>query len=174
MTTILSQSSPLFINTNDYLSKFFRSEKKSFFQTTFYKQQRKKLNILLDEDDKPEGGKWTYDSDNRKKYPKGKTPPTVHFPEKNQFWDEAVNYTDKHFKNNLGKLSESPIYPTDHKQAEDWFEQFLDYRFYDFGSYEDAIVKQESFLNHSILTPMLNVGLIQTFLLKSTLEEMRG
>ena len=152
--------SPLFINTNDDLSKFFRSEKKSFFQTTFYKQQRKKLNILLDEDDKPEGGKWTYDSDNRKKYPKGKTPPTVHFPEKNQFWDEAVNYTEKHFKDNLGELSESPIYATDHKQTEAWFEQFLDYRFYDFGSYEDAIVKQESFLNHSILTPMLNVGLI--------------
>ena len=71
---------PYFINSNEDLGSFFRSDKKSFFQTTFYKQQRVKHNVLMEKDGSPEGGKWTYDVDNRKKYPKGKTPPSIQFP----------------------------------------------------------------------------------------------
>jgi len=152
--------SPSFLNTKDDLSTFFRPDKKSFFQTTFYKQQRKRLNILLDKEGKPLGGKWTFDTDNRKKYPKGKTPPNIYFPKVNQYWKEAIEYTEKHFGNNPGKISDNPIYPIDHTQSEDWFVQFLDYRFHEFGIYEDAIVKQQSYLHHSILSPLLNNGLL--------------
>jgi len=152
--------SPLFLNTREDLSKFFRADKKSFFQTTFYKQQRKKRNILMDDIGEPIGGKWTYDSDNRKKYPKGKTPPTIKFPSSTDTWEEAVSYTEKKFKNNPGQLEKEPLYPIDFKQSKAWLKQFLKHRFFDFGIYEDAIVKNEAYLNHSILTPMLNVGLI--------------
>jgi len=69
--------SPQFLNSKKDLQPFFRADKKSFFQTTFYKQQRKRFDILLDAEGKPEGGKWTYDADNRKKYPKDKPPPAV-------------------------------------------------------------------------------------------------
>ena len=64
-------SSPLFLNTKEDLAVFFKPEKKSFFQTTFYKQQRIKHKILLEKDEQPTGGKWTFDTENRKKYPKG-------------------------------------------------------------------------------------------------------
>ena len=153
-------NSPQFLNTKEDLSIFFKPDKKSFFQTTFYKNQRKKLNILLDGKQQPIGGKWTYDTDNRKKYPKWKNPPNIHFPKSTSFWHEAVEYTNKHFKNNPGQLSKDPIYPISHKEAKEWLIQFLKYRFYDFGIYEDAIVKQQTFLNHSILSPLLNTGLI--------------
>ncbi len=153
-------NNPLFLNNKEELSTFFRTDKKSFFQTTFYKQQRKKLNILLDSDQQPIGGKWTYDSDNRKKYPKGKIPPNIYFPKSSSFWVDAVDYTEKHFKDNPGQISESPIYPINHQEAEDWLTQFLEFRFFDFGIYEDAIVKHQSFLNHSVLSPLLNIGLI--------------
>lgn len=151
---------PQFLNTREDLASFFRDDKKSFFQTTFYKQQRKKRGILIDEEGKPEGGKWTYDSDNRKKYPRGKIPPAVHFPDRSDFWDEAVEYTHTHFSINPGHLSNERIYPISHKEADDWFEQFLYHRFFDFGIYEDAIVKEHSILNHSILSPLMNIGLI--------------
>ncbi len=49
-------ASQLFINNKEDLQKFFRLDKKNFHQTTFYKQERKKLNLLLDKDGKPEGG----------------------------------------------------------------------------------------------------------------------
>lgn len=154
--------SPLFLNTKKDLATFFKPDKKSFFQTTFYKQQRKRLNILIDKDEQPTGGKWTYDSENRKKYPKGKTPPNIYFPKSCAFWKEAVNYTAQNFKKNPGEISEDPIYPISHKTAEEWLQQFLEYRFFDFGVYEDAIVKEHVFLNHSVLSPLMNVGLISS------------
>lgn len=152
---------PQFLNKKEELTPFFRPDKKSFFQTTFYKQQRKKRNILLDENKQPIGGKWTYDSENRKKYPKKKTPPAIHFPPRNDFWDEAFEYTNSHFGENLGSISKDRLYPITHQEAKDWLEQFLTIRFYDFGAYEDAIVKEYSILNHSVLSPLINVGLIR-------------
>jgi len=152
--------SPLFINTKTDLSTFFKPDKKSFFQTSFYKQQRKKLKILMDEQGNPMGGQWTFDSENRKKYPKGKTPPNIYFPKSDEFWLEAVNYTEEHFSQNPGEVSKDPIYPNNHSEAKAWFEQFLQHRFFDFGVYEDAIVKEHIFLNHSLLSPLLNVGLL--------------
>lgn len=149
-----------FLNTKESLATFFRSEKKSFFQTTFYKQQRKKRGILLDKEEKPLGGRWTFDTENRKKYPKKKIPPAIHFPDKSEIWNEAVDYTNSLFSKNPGDLSKDRYYPIDHTETQAWFEQFLMYRFHDFGSYEDAIVKESSILNHSVLSPLLNVGLI--------------
>ncbi len=153
--------SPMFLNTSKELSTYFRADKKSFFQTSFYKDQRKKRQILIDSDGNPEGGKWTYDTENRKKYPKGKTPPAIQFPGRSAVWDEAVEYVEKHFSNNPGELTKDRIYPITFVETRDWLSQFLEYRFYDFGIYEDAIVAGETFLHHSILTPMLNVGLIE-------------
>ncbi|MDN5216938.1 cryptochrome/photolyase family protein [Fulvivirgaceae bacterium BMA12] len=152
--------SPLFLNTNKDNLSFFKPEKVFFFQTAFYKQQRKKLNILLNKDKTPVGGKWTYDTENRKKYPRGKTPPGIHFPKPSPIWEEAVSYVQDHFNENPGKLSSSLIYPISHAGAKEWFEQFLNFRFHDFGIYEDAIVMNELILNHSVLSPLLNVGLL--------------
>lgn len=131
----------------------------SIVQTDFYAVQRKQQNILMD-NGKPAGGQWTYDTDNRKRYPKGQIPPTLWFPDKNEFTLEAVNYTEKHFPNNPGSLSETLIYPVNHGDAERWLQDFLSNRFHDFGPYEDALVEDQHWLNHSVLTPMLNTGLL--------------
>lgn len=149
-----------FVNTIDELSHFFRPDKTSFFQTTFYKQQRKKHTILLEESGEPSGGKWTFDTDNRKKYPKGKIPPPIVFPAKNEHWSEAVNYVQLHFPTNPGSLNEERYYPITHSEAKSWLTDFLTNRFHDFGIYEDAIVKEESILHHSVLSPLINSGLL--------------
>jgi deoxyribodipyrimidine photolyase-related protein len=52
------------------------------------------------------------------------------------------------------------LYPTDFEQARTWLNRFLEDRFLEFGVYEDAIVARESVLHHSVLTPMLNAGLL--------------
>ncbi len=157
---LTTYETPSFLNSKEDLKGFFMPDKTSFFQTTFYKQQRKKRNILLDKNQEPVGGSWTYDTENRKKYPKGKTPPSIQFPDGTEFWEEALDYTKKHFGSNPGKLTEQPIYPINPEQAEIWFDQFLENRFYDFGIYEDSIVKDQSILNHSLLSPLINVGLL--------------
>ena len=151
--------SSLFLNSSDEITSFF-SGRKRLFQTDFYKHQRQKRNILLDNQQKPVGGKWTYDAENRLKYPKGKTPPKVKFLKPNAFYDEAVSYTEKNFAENYGKLNSHFIYPTTHAESKDWLQDFFTTRFAAFGAYEDAIVSDENILHHSVLTPMLNAGLL--------------
>lgn len=153
-------SSPLFLNTKEELASFFKKEKKKYHQTSFYTDQRKKRNILIESDGKPFGGKWTFDTENRKKYPSKKEPPVVHLPKVNNYYHEAKTYVENHFPNHYGELSEELPYPTNYNDSVDWLDQFLKNRLYEFGPYEDAIHKDYSILNHSVLTPMLNVGLL--------------
>ncbi len=153
-------NSPLFLNSKEDLATFFRSDKKKYHQTTFYTDQRKKRNILMDSDGKPTGGKWTFDTENRKKYPTKKTPPSIQFPNVDTYYEEAKEYVATHFSNHLGSLTEQTLYPTNFETTASWLNQFFEQRFMDFGVYEDAIVAENSILNHSVLSPMLNVGLI--------------
>lgn len=152
--------SPLFLNTKEDLQSFFRSDKKKYHQTSFYTDQRNKRHILIDPNGKPTGGKWTFDTENRKKYPAKKTPPAIQFPDVDVFYEKARDYVSMNFSNNLGQLTEQTLYPTSFETSQQWFQQFLEQRFIEFGAYEDAIVAEHSILNHSVLTPMLNVGLI--------------
>ena len=154
-------SSPLFLNTKEDLATFFRSDKKKYHQTTFYTEQRKKQNILIDSDGKPTGGKWTFDTENRKKYPAKKIAPAIQFPDVDRYYEEAKQYVEEHFSNHLGGLTEHSLYPTNFETTKAWLHQFFEQRFMEFGVYEDAIVAENSILNHSVLTPMLNVGLIR-------------
>lgn len=156
---IKKYNSPLFILTHSEVSEYFLS-KKRFFQTDFYTRQRKHFKILVDEKLQPVGGKWTFDVENRLKYPKGKKPPIVEFPKLTEYWTEAITYIKKNFSSNYGEISSSFIYPTTLPESRAWLKQFLQYRFSEFGEYEDALIKNESILHHSVLTPMLNVGLL--------------
>ena len=149
-----------FLNTKSDLLPFFKNKKSKLFQTSFYIQQRKKWDILIKDKDKPVGEKWSFDSDNRKKYPKGKNVPHINPPKPDMYFKEAVEYVTTKFKNNIGVLSQTPKYPYTHNESLKWLRNFIEDRFKEFGDYEDAILEKEDFLNHSILSPMLNVGLL--------------
>lgn len=158
--TFSSYDSPLFLNNKQELSTFFSAQKKKFHQTTFYIEQRKKRGILLEENQQPTGGKWSFDAENRKKYPAKKTPPFIQYPDHHKYYEAAKEYVTLHFSDYLGELSEFPRYPTSFKEAKLWLQQFFEERFLEFGTYEDAIVAETNILHHSVLTPMLNVGLL--------------
>ncbi len=151
--------SPLFLNSSEEITAYF-SEKKRMFQTDFYRHQRLKRNILIEHEQKPTGGKWTYDDENRLKYPKGKIPPKIDPLKPNQFYEEAIAYTKKHYADNYGELNPDYSYPSTFAESKKCLHDFFNKRFSEFGIYEDAIVSKEHFLHHSVLTPMLNVGLI--------------
>lgn len=150
---------PLFLNSRKDNATFFRADKKKFFQTSFYKLQRHKYNLLMDQE-KPLGGQWTFDVENRKPFPKNRIAPEVHFPDANAFYIEAFSYTDKYFSNHPGEMVQQPYYPCTFSDAKNWLNEFLKDRFEDFGTYEDAIVAQEIILHHSVLSPLMNVGLL--------------
>ena len=151
---------PMFINKK-VDPDFFKPEKKKFFQTSFYKLQRKKTGILIDDSGKPEGGDWTYDVMNREKYPINKIPPKVKSVVNEKILlSKSLEYVKKNYSKNPGNLNDDFYFPTDFEQSRNWFESFLEERFKEFGPYEDSIVDNEIFLNHSLLSPLLNTGLL--------------
>jgi deoxyribodipyrimidine photolyase-related protein len=155
----IKHATPLFLNSPDEIVTYF-SHKKRMFQTDFYKQQRLSRNILMGKEQNPIGGKWTYDDENRLKYPKGKTPPKVDFIKPNDFYTEAITYAKKYFPDNYGMLNTDFVYPTTFSESKKWLQTFFKTRLSEFGAYEDAIVENENILHHSVLTPMLNAGLL--------------
>ncbi len=155
---IVNYATPYFLNTLEEVKLYF-DKKKSYFQTDFYTSQRKQRNILVDAVGQPEGGQWTFDKDNRQKFPKTAQAPKVIFSKENDYVKEAIKYVAKNYATNYGN-GDTFIYPVDFAGAEKWLDEFLKERFAKFGIYEDAIVAKEHFLHHSVLSPMLNIGLL--------------
>ncbi len=153
-------------DTNNFLTSIrsaadFFSTRKNYFQTDFYIWQRKQKNILLDKAGKPLGGKWTFDADNRQRFPKNEKAPVLELSATNKYIEEARQYVQNNFADNYGTAYSPCLFVVTFTDAEQWLDDFLQYRFENFGVYEDAIVSAESVLHHSVLTPMLNIGLLQ-------------
>lgn len=151
--------SPMFLNSKEELSGYFE-KKKRLRQTDFYIKQRKKRDILVDELSHPLEGKWTFDTENRSRYPAKRVPPVFHYPAPNSYSREAASYVDTHFPENPGKLTDSYRYPITFDETRQWIDQFLNERFEAFGRYQDAMLATGSNLHHSIISPMMNSGLI--------------
>lgn len=157
--SLVIKDSPNFLNTTKSVADFF-DNRKTYFQTDFYTWQRKQRKILMNEEGKPVGGKWTYDAENRAKFPKKELAPNLPLPKENEFIIEARKYVLQNFSNNYGEANGPYLFATTFKEAEDWLDEFLLNRFEKFGIYEDAIVTKETVLHHSVLSPMLNIGLL--------------
>lgn len=148
--------SPNFLNSRSENRAYFADN--DFFQHKYYIRQRKKLNILLDEDNKPVGGKWSFDAKNRKKFPQEITIPDP--PEfANPFLAEAKKYVENHFPDNPGKL-DNFIYPLNRTEAEKLLQDFIENKLEHFGDYQDAFEKEIVFAFHSLLSSSLNIGLL--------------
>lgn len=157
--------SPNFLLSHDRGQELV-AEWKRFFMTKFYIAQRKEFRILLDRNGKPAGGQWSFDPKNRSRLPTSVIPPSPTFPATNKYVTEGRDYVQSKFASHYGStdgLFGTPggFYPITASDASDWLDDFLAHRFTHFGPYQDAIVRGESVLFHSVLTPMLNIGLLE-------------
>lgn len=168
-----SYTSPLFLTSLEEGNVYFDQEKK-YFMASFYTFQRKRLGILVDGAQKPMGGKWSFDAENRKKLPsKIEIPVSDH---RSLSLPEATLYggIKKEFSKVLGNLPKTRP-PLTHREAMQDLERFLKERFSLFGEYEDAIDSRHRILFHSYLTPALNIGLITPEqVIQKTLEFSRS
>lgn len=154
---------PDFLTSPSQMERFTHGKSKLFF-TQFYIEQRKRLGILLGDDGKPLGGKWSFDTENRRKLPAGITVPESPIdalrakPETREA-SAARRYVDSHFPEALGTAGPL-LYPHEPAEALQQLDTFVDQRLGMFGDYEDAISREHTVLYHSVLTPTLNIGLI--------------
>ncbi len=133
---------------------------KRYFMNPFYIKQRQRLNVLVDSQGNPEGGKWNFDHENRKKLPKKVSLPPIYQPTENQWVKMAKDQIAIDFADHYGEL-DAFNYAVTHQEAEKCLDDFLKYRMPLFGNYEDAISQRGAFLFHSVLSPYLNIGLLQ-------------
>ena len=112
--TILKHQSPMFLNSKSEFIKF--SENNSLRMSTFYSLTRKKLKLLVDEKNKPHGGKWSFDSENRHKLPKEIKVPKIKIFKKSKYHEELSIYINKEFKKHPGSSGNAWL-PTCRKDA---------------------------------------------------------
>lgn len=147
--------SPAFLTPNKVLDDFFYT-RKNFSMASFYIQQRKRLDILI-RSGKPVGGKWSFDPENRKKLPRGLYIPEPKTPETPP--KSLASEISKDYKGNPGIVDEL-IFPVTRCDARQWLKDFIENRLKYFGDYEDSISTQSVFVFHSVLSPLLNTGLL--------------
>ncbi len=150
--------SPQFLCGETGFRTYLKTVKKPFMKT-FYERERKRLGILVDKNGKPVGGQWSFDVENRKKLPKDYREPALPSIPPGPHDAAVAELVAKHFKNHPG--TDAPRFlPANRKEALHWLQTFLKERLRDFGPYEDAISRDHSTLNHSLLSPLLNLGLL--------------
>ena len=155
-TELILEQNPGFMASMDFNREYFESHK--YFQLNYYKRMRKKHNVLVDEEGKPEGGKWSFDPENRKKMPEDIEKPEI--PQfSSQHVEEAREYVEENFPENPGKI-EDFFWPVTRKQALENLEDFLENRLEKFGDYQDALDSDLKFGFHSLLSSSINIGLI--------------
>ncbi|WP_338462653.1 cryptochrome/photolyase family protein [Synechococcus elongatus IITB7] len=125
----------------------------------FYREGRKRWQVLLTEDQEPVGGQWNFDPENRKPPKTGLQPPPAA-----QFSPDSITQTVIETVRSLelplyGKL-ESFHWPVTRSQALEALDQFLTVKLKTFGPYQDAMVSGQATMWHSLIAPALNLGLL--------------
>jgi deoxyribodipyrimidine photolyase-related protein len=135
----------------------------------FYKLQRIKYDILIKKsNDKitPIGDKWSFDIDNRSPFEKDEIEQELlvfKSKDRKQLISEAVEYINNIFSDHYGTCNiDDFIYPITHSEADKWLDHFVENKLTNFGKYEDAMSSNIKFGYHSLLSAILNVGLITT------------
>jgi deoxyribodipyrimidine photolyase-related protein len=147
-----------FITSDDDFEQWYKTQKQPLMES-FYRWQRKRTGILM-YGGKPIGEKWNYDAENRKSLPKsGVVIPKPPMQSIDQNTKAVIKVVDELFTNNPG-VSENFWLPTDFDSADIWLKDFIINKFRYFGDYEDASKEGEAFLFHSVLSPLINCGLL--------------
>ena len=124
----------------------------------FYREMRRETGILMD-GASPAGGEWNYDAENRKALPRDIVPPPAFAETPDATTREVIDMVARRFPDRFGALEDFG-YAVDAAGAERAFAHFLTHGLQRFGDYQDAMKRGEPTLFHSIVSPYLNLGLL--------------
>ncbi|NOT41393.1 MAG: cryptochrome/photolyase family protein [Alphaproteobacteria bacterium] len=124
----------------------------------FYREMRREHAILM-EGDKPAGGEWNFDSENRKRLPASILPPDRLRFAPDETTRGVMALVEQRFGDHFGELEEFgwPVTRADALQA---LASFIAVGLPRFGDYQDAMKAGAPFLFHALLAPALNLGLL--------------
>jgi len=124
----------------------------------FYRAMRRKTGLLMD-GEKPVGGKWNFDAENRKPAKTDMSFPTPLYSDVDGITREVLGLVGERFANHFGALS--PFwFAVTRDDAEAAFDRFVEVALPSFGDYQDAMLINQKYLFHAVISLYLNIGLL--------------
>lgn len=147
-----------FYTARDEVGRLF-ARRRQWRMEHFYRHMRVRHRVLVDADDAPVGGRWNYDSDNRKSWPGVPPEPddtrTRH--DHSALWQSIVAAGVKSFGSpEAGRLP----WPLDRSEALAQLDAFVAHALPHFGDFQDAMSHRASRLFHSLLSFALNTKML--------------
>ncbi|GLK50773.1 cryptochrome/photolyase family protein [Maricaulis virginensis] len=124
----------------------------------FYREMRQRTGLLM-EGGKPAGGRWNFDSENRKPASGNLFMPQPFGAEPDAITRDVLDLVEARFPDGFGDLRPFRFAVT-RADAEKALDHFIATALKDFGDYQDAMLKGEAFLYHSVLSAYINAGLL--------------
>jgi deoxyribodipyrimidine photolyase-related protein len=124
----------------------------------FYRDMRRRYGFLMD-GGKPAGGKWNYDSENRKSLPKSVRAPALPAFKPDAMTREVMAMVASEFPSHLGTVEDFG-FPVTAAEAKRALRDFIEQRLPRFGDWQDAMKTGAPFLFHALISPALNLGLL--------------
>ena len=140
--------------------------KKRLLMETFYREMRRRIGILMEGNSgsEPLGGRWNYDLENRATFSDWKKagaprPKKPHQTPQDSITLEVGRELEAIFPEAPGKASDFAL-PVTRAASLECFHDFIQSRLPEFGTWQDLMVADAPDLFHSIISPMLNIGLL--------------
>ncbi len=124
----------------------------------FYRDMRRQTGLLM-EGEKPAGGRWNFDAENRKPAQDDLFMPALKTFKPDAITRDVLEMVDQRFPDHFGTLAGFG-YAVTRADAEACLDHFINHALPSFGDYQDAMLKGQPHLYHSLLSPYLNIGLL--------------
>jgi deoxyribodipyrimidine photolyase-related protein len=145
------------------------ADRKTLRMEFFYRWMRQRTGLLMNGEE-PEGGQWNFDHDNRKPGKSGLSAPALFKPAPDERTNQVLNLVRSRFSGHFGDLDPF-VFPVTRIDARAAAERFMTSGLPQFGDFQDAMVRGERFLFHSVLSPLINIGLLDPLELCRRAEE---
>jgi len=134
-------------------------DRKQLRMEYFYRDMRRKTELLMD-GDKPEGGQWNFDAENRKPAKNSSLMQQPVRTETDTITNEVLELVEERFPENFGTLR--PFwFAVTREGALEALDAFIEHCLPCFGDFQDAMLENQKFLFHSVLSQYINAGLLQ-------------
>ena len=122
---------------------------------SFYQKMRKRTGVLM-ENNKPIGGKYSFDGDNRLAWKGDPKVPAIPIFEPDDITNEVCDFIESTFPDAIGTLDRTQV-PATKEDANKLWEWAKQECMVHFGPYEDAMHTDSKSLFHTRISPLLNL-----------------
>lgn len=139
--------------------------KKHLLMENHYRRVRAELDVLIEPDGKPVGGAWNFDIENRKTITQWRamgppTPPAAPTGNRDALTEAVIADVETFFPDSPGEADTFWL-PVTRAESLVWLERFVTERLTSFGDFQDLMVTRERTMFHSLISPMINIGLLE-------------